>query len=118
MNYLMRVPLVDKGNLTESKQWISGERNPATLWEMYSDNGSAIAIHNGDDSRNPLSRFQPHVEGMTDILFGPYSIKESYDDDAITFDLNASFLDRTALQQATAIAKELRNVRAVGAKTE
>ncbi len=118
VNYLMRVPLMDKGNLTESKQWISVERNPATLWEMYSDNGSAIAIHNGDDSRNPLSRFQPHVEGMTDILFGPYSIKESYDDDAITFDLNASFLDRTALQQATAIAKELRNVRAVGAKTE
>jgi hypothetical protein len=78
---------------------------------MYSDNGSAIAIHNSNDSRNPLSRFQPHVEGSDDILFGPYVIKRSANDDAITFDLNAAFLDSAALQQATGIADGLSGAR-------
>ncbi len=110
--YLFRVPLVMNGDSVTPRQWISGKRDPSVLRTMYSDNGSAIAIHNGNDSRNPLSRFQPHVEGSNDILFGPYAIKESSDDDAITFDLNASFLDSAALQQATTIAEELRGTRA------
>ncbi|WP_256823013.1 MULTISPECIES: hypothetical protein [unclassified Pseudomonas] len=111
--YLLRVPLVMDGAPVTPGQWISGKRDPSVLRAMYSDNGSAIAIHNGNDSRNPLSRFQPHVEGSSDILFGPYAIKESSDDDAITFDLNASFLDSAALQQATIIAEELRATRAL-----
>lgn len=111
--YLMRVPLIMDGDLVTPQQWLSGKRDPSALRSMYSDNGSAIAIHNGNDSRNPISRFQPHVEGSNDILFGPYAIKESSDDAAITFDLNASFLDSAALQQATIIAEELRAARAL-----
>ena len=114
VSYFMRIPLLDRENLAEAKQWISGNRDPAILHAMQSDNGSAIAIHNGDDSRNPLSRFQPHVEGSADVLFGPYLIKESNDDDAITFDLNASFLDSEGLHHATAIAKKLRTARTAG----
>lgn len=109
--YLFRVPLVMDGDSVTPWQWISGKRDPSVLRAMYSDNGSAIAIHNGNDSRNPLSHFRPHVEGSNDILFGPYAIKESSDDDAITFDLNASFLDSAALQQAITIGEELRGTR-------
>lgn len=68
--YLLRVSLVMDGDPVTPRQWISGKRDPSVLRTMYSDNGSAIAIHNGNDSRNPLSRFQPHVEGSNDILFG------------------------------------------------
>lgn len=115
VSYLLHVPLVKRGDLVTPGQWIDGGRDPSILRAMYSDNGSAIVIHNGNDSRNPLSRFQPHVEGSDDILFGPYAIKESSDDDAITFDLNAPFLDSPALQQATAIADRLHGIRALPA---
>ncbi len=115
VNYLLRVPPVRASDVVSSRQWIDGGRDPSTLQAMYSDNGSVIALHRGDDSRNSLSRFQPHVEGSVDILFGPYAIKESSDDDAITFDLNAPFLDTVALRNANAIADKLRGARALPA---
>lgn len=108
VGYFFQVPLIEVGDLTTPRKWIDGRRNLATLRDMYSDNGSVIALHSGDDSRNPISHFQPHVEGVVDILFGPYAIKESEDDAIISFDLNAQFLDTAALQQATAIAKRIR----------
>lgn len=108
VGYFFQVPLVGAGDLAASRKWIDGRRDLSILHAMYSDNGSVIALHSGDDSRNPLSHFQPHVEGSVDILFGPYAIKESEDDAVITFDLNAQFLDTATLQQATAIAKRIR----------
>lgn len=108
VGYFFQVPLVGAGDLAASRKWIDGKRDLSILYDMYSDNGSVIALHSGDDSRNPISHFQPHVEGSVDILFGPYAIKESEDDAVITFDLNAQFLDTAALQQATAIAKRIR----------
>ncbi len=110
VHYFMQVPLIQDG-VGEAGKWISGDRDHSILRDMYSDNGSAIAIHKGDDSRNLVSRFQPHVEGSNDILFGPYAIKESSDDDAITFDLNAPFLEAAASQQAAEISRETHNSR-------
>lgn len=107
VNYFMQIPLLPNNNPGKAQQWISGERSLSVLRTLASDNGSMIAIHNGNDSRNLLSRFQPHVEGSTDILFGPYSIKESYDDDAITVNLDAPFLDSASHKRAAEIAKEL-----------
>jgi len=115
VSYLLHVPLVRAGDFASSRQWIDGGRDFSILRSMYSDNGSIITIHRGDDGRNPLSRFLPHVEGSVDILFGPYAIKESSDDDVITLDLNAPFLDTAALQQATVIADRLRGARAIPA---
>jgi hypothetical protein len=108
VTYLMRVPLISDGD-GAAENWISGARDHSILRSMYTDNGSAIAIHSGNDDRNLLSRFQPHVEGSDDVLFGPYAIKEISDDDAITFDLNAPFLDEVALKQATEISEQIRN---------
>ncbi|MDV2119466.1 hypothetical protein RZ023_07415 [Burkholderia pseudomallei] len=115
VSYLLHVPLVRRGDLVAPRRWIDGGRDPSVLRAMYSDNGSAIVMHSGNDGRDPLSRFQPHVEGSDDILFGPYAIKESSGDDAITFDLNAPFLDSAAMQQATAIADRLHGTRALPA---
>ncbi|WP_432735560.1 hypothetical protein [Ralstonia solanacearum] len=117
MSYFLRVPSVMADDLASARKWIDGDRDSSALHAMYSDNGSMIAMHSENDSRNPLSRFQPHVEGSADILFGPYAIKESSDDDAITLDLNAPFLDTAALRQATAIADRLRGARPLPASS-
>ncbi|WP_197035017.1 hypothetical protein [Herbaspirillum sp. RV1423] len=108
VRYLFNVPLVKKGDLVTPRRWIDGERSPVIFYDMYSDNGSEIVMHNRNDSRNPLSHFQPHVEGSNDILFGPYSVKSSSDDAIITFDLDAVFLDSASLLQATTVANRLR----------
>ncbi|MFC0130582.1 hypothetical protein [Ralstonia solanacearum] len=113
VSYFLRVPLVTVGDLVSARKWIDGDRDPSVLRAMHSDNGSLIAMHGENDNRNPLSRFQPHVEGSSDVLFGPYAIKESSDDAAITLDLNAPYLDTAALQQATAIADRLRGAKAL-----
>ncbi|XVK67400.1 hypothetical protein SNM25_10015 [Ralstonia solanacearum] len=117
VSYFLRVPSVMADDLASARKWIDGDRDSSALHAMYSDNGSMIAMHSENDSRNPLSRFQPHVEGSADILFGPYAIKESSDDDAITLDLNAPFLDTAALRQATAIADRLRGARPLPASS-
>lgn len=108
VGYYFHVPLFAPGERVTAHKWLDGGRNPESLRAMYSDNGSAVLIHRTEDGRNPLSRFQPHVEGTADILFGPYAIKASEDDDALSYDLYAPTLDSAALQQASAIAATLR----------
>lgn len=108
VGYAFRLPTIAGREVEMAQLWLDGGRKPEALRAMYSDNGSWIVIHNADDGRNPLSRFQPHVEGMVDVLFGPYAIKASEDDAAVTFDLHAPSLDSAALQQAKNIADELR----------
>lgn len=108
VGYSFDVPLIPQGDTGKAKVWLDGERSPETLRAMYSDNGSAILVHRKEEGRNPLSRFQPHVEGQVDILFGPYAIKASEDDDALSYDLYAPTLDSAALQRASAVATHLR----------
>lgn len=108
VHYSFDVPYLDTEEISKAQMWLDGGRKPEALRDLYRANGSIIAIHKADDGRNPLSRFQPHVEGMTDIVFGPYSIKVSEDDALLIFDLNAPSLDSFTMQQASQIATDLR----------
>jgi hypothetical protein len=81
----------------------SGMNNVA-LEQRVPDNGAFVTVLDDRDGRNALTRLGINIEGADDELYGPYLIKASSNDAALSLTLSAPVLDSLMQEAATAIA--------------
>jgi hypothetical protein len=94
------------GNLAQNT--IGSSRLAARLDQLVPDNGAFITILDDRDGHNALTRLAINSEGVDDEVYGPYLIKTSSEDAALTLTLSAPTLDSTMQDMATAIALKRR----------
>lgn len=108
VEYGYHLPAVGRSDVARARRWLSGNRDLGMVHDLYSDNGSYIVVHEDADNRNAFSKLSLENEGADDIIFGPYSIKASTNDENLTYDLSAPTLDTRAEVKARKISQELK----------
>lgn len=87
------LPLFDKSQQQYIAGLLDGPRDIKRLPDIIPDNGAYISVHSDKDGRNAYSRLQVNVEGLADIIYGPFMIKKGGEDGFVTFDLTPPILD-------------------------
>jgi len=103
------LPLFAESRQHEIAAMLDGPRDISRLPEVILDNGASIRIRGDRDGRNALSRLQINVEGMNDIIYGPYIVKRSVEDAAVDFELSPAFLDSAAEAAASVVDRARRS---------
>ncbi len=88
-----------------------GGRDHAQLVELIPDNGASVRILDDWEGRNVFTSLRVHVEGINDIIYGPYLIKAKEDDAFLSLQLSPPMLDAVMQAAASAIAQQRRTER-------
>jgi hypothetical protein len=75
---------------------------------MIADNGTNLRINPDTTGRNSLSVLKLNGEGLEDVIYGPYVVKESGDDGEVTLDLYPPTLDAAEQAQVSQIDASLK----------
>jgi len=91
-----------------TKDDVDASRPTVKLYHLIPDNGTVVTVLDDSSGRNALTRLSINGEGVDDELYGPYLIKATGEDAALTLTLTAPMLDSTMQDAATNIASQRR----------
>lgn len=91
-----------------SRTTVDGGRDSANLLQFLPENGTLVTLLDDRDGRNALTRLDINLEGVNDVLYGPYLIKARGEDASLSLELSAPTLDTAMQAAASAIVQQRR----------
>lgn len=93
---------------SSSRTTVDDGRDSANLYRFLPENGTLIRVLDDTDGRNALTSLGINLEGVDDILYGPYLIKARGEDASMSLELSAPTLDTVMQAIALAISQQRR----------